>query len=314
MDNKVKFKIGEIEFEAEGSAEVVERERNVFLNALLPAAVDAIVRTRGAGTAVQYISADSTPALMDSNSQDVLPLSANTTSVASVDFSRTSLCSYISKFGHIGDQDFALIAAYYDEKKNGNSSFSSETVKQYYTDARRTKYSNISELLRQLTQKGLIMDDPNAEKKTPKFYILTSEGINYVENFQPKDEPEKKTTKTKKSRAKVKSEYDGINVDELHLAKYPDVKTLHDFKEKMMMILYIVTNEKAGEWFTAADVLYLMTDVFGESATKDQVGGVFKREKLWFKVENVNDNKRDVKRKLLNQGIAFAESLLNTVD
>ena len=57
-----------------------------------------------------------------------------------------------------------------------------------------------------------------------------------------------------------------------------------------------------------------MTDVFGESATKDQVGGVFKREKLWFKVENVNDNKRDVKRKLLNQGIAFAESLLNTVD
>ena len=35
MNNKVKFKIGEIEFEAEGSAEVVERERNVFLNALL---------------------------------------------------------------------------------------------------------------------------------------------------------------------------------------------------------------------------------------------------------------------------------------
>lgn len=29
MNNKVKFKIGEIEFEAEGSAEVVERERNV---------------------------------------------------------------------------------------------------------------------------------------------------------------------------------------------------------------------------------------------------------------------------------------------
>ena len=91
MDNKVKFKIGEIEFEAEGSAEVVERERNVFLNALLPAAVEAIVRTRGAEKAVQYISANSTPALMDSAPQDVLPLSTNPTmSGAGIDFSRTS--------------------------------------------------------------------------------------------------------------------------------------------------------------------------------------------------------------------------------
>lgn len=313
MDNKVKFKIGEIEFEAEGSAEVVERERNVFLNALLPAAVDAIVRTRGAEKAVQYIPADSTPALMDSAPQDVLPLPTNPTmSGAGIDFSRTSLCSYISKFGHIGDQDFALIAAYYDEKKNGTSSFSSETVKQYYTDARRTKYSNISELLRQLTQKGLIMDDPNAEKKTPKFYILTNEGINYVENYQPKDEPEKKTSKPKKARAKAKSDYDGINVDDLQLNNYPDIKSLQDFKEKMMMVLYIITNEKAGEWFTTSDVLYLMTDVFGEAATKDQVNGVFKRERLWFKAENVADNKRDVKRKLLNQGITYAKSLIVT--
>lgn len=313
MNNKVKFKIGEIEFEAEGSAEVVERERNVFLNALLPAAVDAIVRTRGVEKAVQYISADSTPALMDAASQDVLPLSTNsTTSGAGIDFSRTSLCSYISKFGYIGDQDFALIAAYYDEKKNGTSSFSSETVKQYYTEARRTKYSNISELLRQLAQKGLIMDDPNAEKKTPKFYILTNEGINYVENYQPKDEPEKKISKPKKVRSKAKSEYDGIDADQLNIQNYPDVKSLHDFKEKMMMILYIVTNEKVGEWFTTSDVLYLMTDVFGEAATKDQVNGVFQRERLWFKAENVAENKRDVKRKLLNQGITFAKNLIAT--
>lgn len=55
MENRVKFKIGEIEFEAEGSAEVIERERNVFMNALLPAAVDAIVRTRGVDSANQYI-------------------------------------------------------------------------------------------------------------------------------------------------------------------------------------------------------------------------------------------------------------------
>lgn len=61
MENRVKFKIGEIEFEAEGSAEVIERERNVFMNALLPAAVDAIVRTRGVESANQYIENNKMP-------------------------------------------------------------------------------------------------------------------------------------------------------------------------------------------------------------------------------------------------------------
>lgn len=109
---------------------------------------------------------------------------------------------------------------------------------------------------------------------------------------------------------RLKSNYAGINVDELHLDNYPDVKSLKDFKEKMMMVLYIITNEKVGEWFATSDVLYLMTDVFGEAATKDQVNGVFKRERLWFKAENIADNRKDIKRKLLNQGIAYAKNLI----
>lgn len=33
---RVKFEIGEIKFEAEGSADLVERERSIFNNTLLP--------------------------------------------------------------------------------------------------------------------------------------------------------------------------------------------------------------------------------------------------------------------------------------
>ena len=40
---KVKFKIGEIEFEAEGLPEDVSNERNTFMNTLLPAAVEAMI-------------------------------------------------------------------------------------------------------------------------------------------------------------------------------------------------------------------------------------------------------------------------------
>lgn len=52
-----------------------------------------------------------------------------------------------------------------------------------------------------------------------------------------------------------------------------------------------------------------MTDIFGESATKDQVNGVFKREKRWFKSEHVDGNNKIVRRKLLNEAKAFAQSL-----
>jgi hypothetical protein len=56
--------------------------------------------------------------------------------------------------------------------------------------------------------------------------------------------------------------------------------------------------------------MFLMTDVFGETATIDQVNGVFKREKLWFKGEYQEDNKKVLKRKLLNKGIDFAQALI----
>jgi DNA-binding MarR family transcriptional regulator len=179
----VKFKIGEIEFEAEGSAEIVERERSVFMNALLPAAVDAIVRTRGVTRGNKYIEGE--------KHQEPLPSSVEESTTHTIilekdDLSRTSLSSFIKNYGILNDQDFALIAAYYDEKKNGTTMFSSEKVKQYYVDARKSEYSNCSVLLNELVKKGLIMDAPNPETKTPKQYILTSDGIAYVESYVPK--------------------------------------------------------------------------------------------------------------------------------
>lgn len=310
---RVRFEIGEIKFEAEGPADLVERERSVFTNTLLPSAVEAIVRTRGIEHA-KYIEPVEQP--KDLLSASFTPLSESVTHSIkeSKDLSRTSLSSYITQFGQIGEQDFALISAYYDEKKNGNKSFTSDHIKQYYNDARRNKCANASDLLLKLVQKGLIMDDPDAERKTPKAYILTSQGISYVENYKPKEETEKKYAKVRKLRKKTESEYEGINVDSLNLENYPEVKSLKDFKEKMMTILYIITNEKAGEWFTTADVLYLMTDVFGEAATEDQVKGVFKREKLWFKPENIEGNKRNIKRKLLNKGIEYAQTLIEKTE
>ena len=87
MNNKVKFKIGEIEFEAEGSSEVVERERNVFLNSLLPAAVDAIVRTRGSEKTIRYIAEEEPTALLEEKCESASVAISDV--VVEVDWERT---------------------------------------------------------------------------------------------------------------------------------------------------------------------------------------------------------------------------------
>lgn len=223
MENRVKFKIGEIEFEAEGSAEVIERERNVFMNALLPAAVDAIVRTRGVEGSTQYIENHEMPLIEQIDSPMKTDDNPNAINISSQDYSRTSLPAFINQFGNVNDQDFTLISVYYYEKKNNETvSFSSETIKQYYAEARRKPYSNYSGLLAELVKKGYIMDDPNAEKKTLKFYIMTNSGINYVEIYRPKERSDK-TRVVKTRKTKVESVYSSINVDELNIKKYPDI-------------------------------------------------------------------------------------------
>lgn len=306
LENRVKFRIGEIEFEAEGTAEMIERERNVFLTTLLPAAVEAIVHTRGATQNTQYIETPHSATLTHNNDT----LLEQRMIDSPIDLTRTSLASFVKLKGANEHYDFIICAVYYNEKKNGISSFSSATLKNLYSDAKRPLPGNLSMSLSELVKKGLIMEDPASKGLSPKVYVLTSDGEEAVNNMQPTEAKEKKpASKPRKQRQKAESSYTQICYDDLNLSKYPEVKLLKSFKEKMMLILYIITNEGKGEWFTMADVLFLMTDIFGEAATDKQVDGVFRREKRWFKAENIDGNNKLVHRKLLNEGKAYAQSL-----
>lgn len=314
MENRIRFKIGDIEFEAEGSTEIIERERNVFMQHLLPAAIDAISKTRiqireHADICNGKIEHADVPAIESREIEDAIILHGSDIEIKE-DYSKMNLIAYINSKGTLTEQEFTLFAAYFDEKKNQKKYFTKEDVEKYYAKARRKKSSNISMSLTRLVKKGFIMDVEDVEQKIPKPYCISSEGIKFINEFHMRDEKEKKTIKVKNNRTKIKSEYEGINVDDLNLSKYPNIAEFKNFKEKMMMVIYIVTTENAGEWFGTSDVMFLLTNIFGEQATKDQVNGVFRREKLWFKAENIDENKKDVKRKLLNQGIAYAKSLM----
>lgn len=311
MENRVRFKIGEIEFETEGSAEIIERERSIFLSSLLPAAVDAIMKTKSLNSTTQYVAIpefSETPTDSGIATIDTSSFRAEETDV----LSRTSLSSYLSDKGNLSEPDFILLSVYYAEKKNGTTSFSSKTIEHYYNEARRKKCSNIGNALSRLAKKGLIMDEPNVEQKNPKSFILTDQGIGYVQGYKPKNTTDKpKANKQRKSVPKVASRYSSLCADDLSLDKYPEIKQLKAFKEQMILIMYIVTAEDKGDYFSVTDIQFLLTDILGIRATIDQINGVFKSNKAWFKSEKDTDKQRANMYKLLQGAKSFAEEIIS---
>ena len=306
---KLKYKVGEIEFEVEGPAEAVEQQRVNFMSAVLPAAVDAMVRTRTVVEPQEYINAPQETPLLEANVS-----AASSVEATALDLSRTSLASFVNKQGTLSDQDFTLFAAYFDEKKNGTKAFSVENVRQYYTEGRKSPYSNNSELLRQLVKKGYIMDtQAPADAKTGKYYMLTEDGIKYVETYVPKEdaaEKKKPRSKAKKTTSNISPEYAGITADDLNVKNYPAVKSLSGAKEQVIMAMYIVSTETKNDWFTVDDIIHLLVNIFEVPANIDMVNGVFKRNKSMFTSQQDPNNKKAYQRKLLSAAKDFAAELI----
>lgn len=308
---KLKYKVGQIEFEAEGPSHAVELQRVNFMNSVLPAAVEAMVRTQTIVEDKHYIEGKTNTSLLESEIDDI-----NTPSIESEEheFSRTSLSSFIKKYGDVNEQDFTLFAAYFYEIKNGVKVFSIEDVKKFYPEARRPLPKNPSMSLYSLAQKGYIMDAdaPMEDDKNGKWYMISEDGISYIKNYVPKENKgEKKKTHTKQRKITTNtSAYALITADDLNIKKYPAVKDLSGAKEQIIMAMYIVTNEGKGEWFTVDDVIHLLVNIFEVPSNLDMVNGVFKRNKSMFVSEKDPNNKKALRRKLLSGAKDFAKGII----
>lgn len=308
---KLKLKIGEIEFEAEGPVEAVEQQREIFVNGVLPAAVNAMAQTRATTESKAYIETVPEAPMLEVGEAETAPVKVESDAI---DYSRISLASFINKKGALSEQDFTLFSAYFDEKKNNNVCFSIDDVKKYYSEARRPLPVNPSVALHRLAERGYIMDTDVPEgAKAAKYYTLTQDGIGYVDGYTPKEESGEKKKIRPKSK-KTSSSYDGayasINADDLNLKKYPPVKSLSGAKEQIVMAMYIVTSESKGEWFSVDDLKHLLVHVFEVSADNDKINGVFKRNKSWFASEQDESNKKAYRRKLLGAAKDFAQNLI----
>ena len=299
---KVKFKIGEIEFEAEGAPEDVEHQRFAFMDTLLPAAVDAMVRTRGVVTEKQYIEAQEIKSLpeenCDSPQKNVAPNTENL-DMSVNEFLNSKLFS--------SQIDTALGLIYYNEKFKRRIDFSTDELKQYFKDAKITLPSNPSDVAAKLVGKSFIME---ADEKNR--YKLTRTGEKFIEAYVAKASKETKAkSRPKKTRAKPESVYSSLTADDLNLKKYPEIKGQKEFKNQMMLTLYIVFEEGHGDAFSVADVQCIMTDILGLPASKDQVQGVFSRNAIWFTDVQDENNKKSVKHRLLTGAKDFAKSIID---
>jgi len=309
---KLKYKVGEIEFEAEGPAEAVEQQRINFMNAVLPDAVEAMARIHAAAEHQSYVKAAPQALISEASGQDVLPI---TLPQPENDFSRTSLASFLKNYGTLNEQDFVLFSAYFDENRNGKKSFSIDDVKRYYSEARRAMPKNPSVSTFRLAEKGYIMDAPKPENaKSGNYYMLTDAGIEHIESYVPKEdsgEKKKARSKARKVSPNISEEYAAITADDLNIKNYPAVKNLSRTKEQVIMAMYIVTNEKKGEWFSVDDIVHLLVDIFEVPANRDKVNGVFQRNKSMFTSEQDANNKKALRHKLLSGAKELANAIIH---
>lgn len=295
---KVKYKFGQIEFEAEGDSNDVEKQRDYFMNAIIPVATTIVNRI----PSIEKESLDN-----NSTTKCIDLVETETTIKPAI---RDNLITFIMDYKDLSDRDFTLFAAFYHEQKtNADYSFTSEDVKNYFKEARRSVPKNCSDILQRLVKSGLIMDADNPENKTPKSYQITQSGINYINEYKPKKRVEKNKKTSANTRKKIESVYASLNSDDLNLSKYPAVKTLKKSKEQIILAMYIITKEQKGEWFKNSDIEYIMPNLFDTHITKDQVTNVF-RQKSWFDEKNAEDEPKTLKHKLLSKAKEFAEGII----
>jgi hypothetical protein len=297
MESTYRVKIGQIEIELAGEPAYIEKERSIFFDQLLPVVVEAMTKAQPIDAIVDGEGV--APQLPLGDDAQIKPVENSSNTNKSVN-------EFLIEKNFRSQEDLAVGLIYYESEYQGKSEISSEDLKSLFLAAKITVPPNPSDKLLKLSQKGYIQQIYDAPKK----YSLTQTGISYVQSYEHQDtKSTKKTSKTRRSRSKTISDYNVLTREKLNLTQYPDIKDFKDFKQKMMLALYIITKESKGEYFSNNDVQHIMSEIFGESATKNQIKGVFATHIRWFNKNSTS--KKDVKYKLLNDGFTFVEDMLS---
>lgn len=293
---KLKIKFGQAEFEMEGDSESIERERQAF--------TEVLASSLGV---IPFVESENE----NTTTEETLEIGSTVANEKKNKYKENmSIQEFLREKGFGSNTDKFLALAYYLEKFRDTDNFTTNDVKALFLEGKEKLPGNISDCAGKNTQKGYIQL-VQGNKKNVKQYSITRSGEEFIDNYAPKNPKKAHSNKAKSNNKKgesVLSEYEGLSTEALNLDNYPPLSNFKSFKEKMMIVLYIVTKEKQGLYFSYNDVCQIMRKKFGESAGYEQVKWVVRDNKTWF--DEVKDEK-GVKRKLLNAGIRYAETLIS---
>lgn len=301
MENRVRIKFGEIEFEAQGDIDMIEREREQFFS-LLPQAVN---------TVSQVLPVQQDPTIMQLDMDQSGIFDANDVIEDNEIMKYESLTSLLREKKFANSVELVMGVAYYIDQVKKISPFNTKDIEEELALAREQKPTNINQNINLNIGKSFIIE-AKEKKDNKKAFKVSNNGIAWVEDYEPGKKKNNSNIKRKVSTKTVyESKYKSVTREDLNLDNYPEIKKLKTFKEKMMLVMYIFAKENKGEYFTINDIIYVMINIFGEKVTIEQPKGVLRREVMWFNKIKDEENKKSFKYKMLNKGEAFVENILS---
>jgi hypothetical protein len=296
MINKVRIKMGPIEFEAEGDSDLIERERSQFFS-LLPQAILAVSPVV------------STPSLvLESSGTDTFSIEAENTLLPEEKLREySSIASFLNDKKFSTDVELIMGVGYYIECIEKNGVFTSKDVENKLIEARKAKPGNISQMLTQNIKKGYLRECAD-KKDNLKAYSILDEGIKWCESYVATTADSKKKTTRVKHGGTPDSPLLAVSLDELNLDNYCDISKISKFNEQMIVVMYIYTREKNIEYFSFNDIVAVFKTKFKLPATDRKVRYAFDNGGVMFdkKVE-----KKVAYHKLMSTGFKEAERIIN---
>lgn len=299
MTGRIRIKFGQIEFEAEGDTDLIEREREQFFS-FLPQAINAVSST--------IMMVEQPKMLVD---EILLEESENTHSQQTIDISSggnlyDSLVTFLKEKNFQNDVERVMGVAYYVDCIEKSGPITAKEIEARLLEARQGKPSNTNSFINENIKKAYLCEHPDKKDGYKAFYVL-ADGVKWCENYTaPENIIKKRTGKSKKTKVK-ESDLIKIPLDELNLDKYIDISQLDNFREQLLVVMLIYTREKNIEFFTNNDLISVLKNKFKVPATDNQISGVFRRGGTLFdkKVEN-----HIAYHKMLSGAIKEADSII----
>lgn len=294
--------MGIIEFEAEGDADLIEREREKFFS-LLPQAITAVSPV--VNQKVEYVQTIDNQDMVE---EEIKP-KANL--MNKEDRHYESIASYLNSMNFSTDVEVIMGIAYYLEIFEEKEWFTSKDLQEKLTEARRSKLSNPSSFISANIKKGYLQELPE-KMEGKKAYRLLNNGIKWCENYKPNNtDTIKKTngTKTNGSKAKKKNSSPllDINMDELNLSSYCDITKIDNIEDQVLVMMYIYTKERGIDCFSYDDIVSVFKVKLKIQINERKVRYIFDKGGLMF-----DKNKKDgrVCHKLMSSGVQKAERII----